>query len=113
MNMGIDPNNHRLRNNQPRPESLTTSSSATVSVLKCGAHDQQPVKSRGDNCDQVSDAGSSLLEDDSCGLPDLNLDLTVNIPFSLANGEEGRKRDESNTSTELDCSPSPTLLLFR
>jgi len=78
--------------------------------------DQQPVNSRGEN-DQVSDAGSCF-EDDSGGLVDLNLDLTISIPFtSLANVEEEQKHiDVSNiTSTELDFSPpSPApLLLFR
>jgi len=94
INMGIDPNNHRLSRSLPRPQAPTiTSSCATLSdELKCGAHDddQQPVNSRGEN-DQVSDAGSCF-EDDSGGLVDLNLDLTISIPFtSLANVEEEQK----------------------
>lgn len=87
--MGIDPNNHRLSHNLPRPlhMSNTSSDATTLTGLKlsCGtaAQEQQLAKSRADiNCDQVSDAGSCL-EDDSCGLPDLNLDLTIgNIPFT-------------------------------
>ncbi|KAF5442317.1 hypothetical protein F2P56_034987 [Juglans regia] len=90
INMGIDPNNHHLNRNLPRPPHMNKTSSdvTTLSGLKLSsgtAHEQQPVKSRGDiNCDQVSDAGSCLeAEYNSCGLPDLNLDLTIgNIPFT-------------------------------
>jgi hypothetical protein len=93
--MGIDPNNHRLSRSLPRPQAPTiTSSCATLSdELKCGAHDddqQAAVKYRGKN-DQVSHAGSCFEDDSSC-LVDLNLDLTISIPFtSLANVEEEQK----------------------
>jgi len=95
INMGIDPNNHRLSRSLPRPQAPTiTSSCATLSdELKCGAHDddqQAAVKYRGKN-DQVSHAGSCFEDDSSC-LVDLNLDLTISIPFtSLANVEEEQK----------------------
>ncbi|KAG2700772.1 hypothetical protein I3843_06G012000 [Carya illinoinensis] len=96
INMGIDPNNHRLSHKLPRPPHMTKTSSdaTTLSGLKLSsgtiAQEQQPVKSRGDiNCDQVSDAGSCLEEYNSCGLPDLNLDLTIgNIPFTQSNRVE-------------------------
>lgn len=138
INMGIDPNNHRLSQNLPRPQNLiSTSSDAKLYDLKScvtAAH-QQPVldtKSRGFDInnnyirDQVSDtAGSCLLEDDSCGLPDLNLDLTTSIPFSPLvhdhdhHVKEGQKHNdhESNASDpEVDLhfmSPPRTLLLFQ
>jgi myb proto-oncogene protein len=95
INMGIDPSNHSLSRSLPRPHAPNiTSSCATLSdELKCGAHDddqQAAVKYRGEN-DQVADAGSCF-EDDSSGLVDLNLDLTISIPFtSLANVEEEQK----------------------
>lgn len=119
INMGIDPNNHRLSNNRPRLDQPPnfTSSCATLSdhQLKCPPHHHP--KSRGEN-DQVSDAGSCFEEDSSGMAADLNLDLKISIPFtSLANAEEEQKHNIAcNSSTELDFSattPSPALLLFR
>ncbi|XP_042487068.1 transcription repressor MYB4-like [Macadamia integrifolia] len=113
-NMGIDPNNHRLNQRVPRPQtqlvsggSDTSSGSKTHIFQPC-----KPVKSQGDN-DQVSDAGSCL-EDDTCNLPDLNLDLTIRIPSpSLAVMEESQQFPDSNIAGEPECAPSSTLLLFR
>ncbi|KAF5451004.1 hypothetical protein F2P56_031309 [Juglans regia] len=129
INMGIDPNNHRLSQNLPRPQNpISTSSDAKLSGLKSCVAEPPVTKSRGFDInnniyDQVSDAGSCLLEDDnSCSLPDLNLDLTTSIPFTpvLVNHdvEERQKHNhESNASepdqVDLHVSPSPTLLLFR
>ena len=120
INMGIDPNNHRLSNSRPRLQPPNVSSScATLSdqtKFPPRDHDQQPPKSRGEN-DQVSDAGSCFEEDSSVMAVDLNLDLTISIPFtSLANAEEEQKHIACNSSTELDFSttaPTPALLLFR
>ncbi|KAK7845386.1 transcription repressor myb4 [Quercus suber] len=114
MNMGIDPNNHRLSHiNVARPQTSNASAGAMSSGLKTHANHQSE-KSQVENCDQVSDAGSCL-EDDSCGLPDLNLDLMITMPSlnSLANVEEEQKLVESNTSSELEFTHSPTLVLFR
>ncbi|KAM4097312.1 hypothetical protein ACJW30_08G172500 [Castanea mollissima] len=137
MNMGIDPNNHRLSHinvsrpqtsnasadatsihrlghiNVSRPQTSNASADAKSSGLKTQANHQSE-KSQVENCDQVSDAGSCL-EDDSCGLPDLNLDLMITMPSlnSLANVEEEQKLVESNTSSELEFTHSPTLVLFR
>jgi len=125
INKGIDPNNHRLSRNLPRPQGRAphTSSTATLSddhQIKSRAHDdhdQQPVKSRGENDQVLSDAGSCFEDDDhSSGLADLNLDLSISIPFtSLSNAEEDQKRNVSKTSSDqvLDFTPSPALLLFR
>ncbi|XP_030950005.1 myb-related protein 308-like [Quercus lobata] len=114
MNMGIDPNNHRLNHiNVSRPQTSNASAGAMSSGLKTHANNQSE-KSQVENCDQVSDAGSCL-EDDSCGLPDLNLDLMITMPSlnSLADVEEEQKLVESNTSSELEFTHSPTLVLFR
>lgn len=114
MNMGIDPNNHRLSHiNVSRPQTSNASADAMSFGLKTHANHQSE-KSQVENCDQVSDAGSCL-EDDSCGLPDLNLDLMITMPSlnSLANVEEEQKLVESNTSSELEFTHSPTLVLFR
>uniref|UniRef100_A0A5B7A4R1 Uncharacterized protein n=1 Tax=Davidia involucrata TaxID=16924 RepID=A0A5B7A4R1_DAVIN len=112
INMGIDPNNHRLSHNFRRPKNGSDASgSATSSASK--SHSRQPVKTRGDN-DQVSDAGSCL-EDEPRGLPDLNLNLTITInpSPSIAIVEEEAKQNDSTISKELECAPSPTLPLFR
>ncbi|CAL5350304.1 hypothetical protein CsSME_00037496 [Camellia sinensis var. sinensis] len=115
MNMGIDPNNHRLNQSLTRSQNLGTSGSATSSASKDRA--SQPMKTKGDHNDQVSDAGSCL-EDATCVLPDLNLDLKITIPSpSIAIiEEEGKLNDESTISRGLECAlirTSPTLLLFR
>ncbi|XP_021661720.2 myb-related protein 308 isoform X2 [Hevea brasiliensis] len=91
MNMGIDPNNHRLNQNLPRLQNPQDSSSATSSA--------------------------SCLEDGPSALPDLNLDLTMSIPSSTSakiSPEEKQKITESNLSKEPEvAAASPTLLLFQ
>ncbi|KAF8399020.1 hypothetical protein HHK36_014886 [Tetracentron sinense] len=114
IDMGIDPNNHRLNRDLPRPKNQLVSGSSTSSLSKEQACQpcRRPVKSHGDN-DQVSD-GASSLEDDTCGLPDLNLDLTISLPSSssLALVEERQKYTESKIERELEKAPSSTVLLF-
>ncbi|XP_042507318.1 MYB-like transcription factor 4 [Macadamia integrifolia] len=113
ISMGIDPNNHRLNQKLPRTQNFsgsdTSSGSKTQACQPC-----KPRKSQGDN-DQVSDAGSCL-EDGTCTLPDLNLDLRMNIPSpsrSVPVVEERPKCMDSNITKELESSSSPTLVLFR
>ncbi|CAK9154779.1 unnamed protein product [Ilex paraguariensis] len=85
INMGINPNHHRLNHSLPHLQSLGASTSTTSSASK--SHECQPVKCHVDN-NQVSDA-VSVLEDDPRGLPDLNLSLTLDVPsHSIANAEE-------------------------
>ncbi|XP_059655412.1 MYB-like transcription factor 4 [Cornus florida] len=109
--MGIDPNNHKLRNNRPRPQNHGASGSTTAILSSPESHACQPEKSQGDN-GQVSDAGS-YSEENPNGLPDLNLDLTITIVSpSNSTVEEERKENQSAISTELGCASSPTLLLF-
>lgn len=113
INMGIDPNNHRLSQNLPRPQTQKVSGSLTSSGTKNQACQPcQPVKTQQDN-DQISDAGSCL-EDDTCTLPDLNLDLTISIPSPSLTVVENRQQPvDSDLPMELESAPSPTLLLFR
>lgn len=85
MNMGIDPKNHRPTNAAilPRPHNHPPQMLKT----RAGTFNDEPVEiesksPRGDdqnNCEQVSDGRSCLEDDSSCGLPDLNLDLTVHL----------------------------------
>ncbi|GFS32740.1 myb domain protein 4 [Actinidia rufa] len=109
INMGIDPNNHRLnqslsRSQNPCASNSTTSSSNSKDVLS------KPTK-RCDN-DQVSDAGSCL-EDAIRVLPDLNLDLKITNSSSIANiVEDEKKQNESTISREFERAPHPTLVLF-
>ncbi|KAB5544820.1 hypothetical protein DKX38_012932 [Salix brachista] len=106
--MGIDPNNHRLRQNLLRPHNAQNPASASSSSgLKTQAI-QQPTKSHVDK-EQVSDA-VSCLEDDPCALPDLNLDLTVSFHSPSTPDVEGNPKD---SRPQLDTAPSPTLLLFQ
>ncbi|KAL5553389.1 hypothetical protein UlMin_040790 [Ulmus minor] len=87
VNMGIDPNNHRLNNSFPRPQiSQTVATTNMLPSVEKSPNSGQRLKSP--NCDdischddQVSDAGSCLEDESNSGLlPDLNLDLTMNIP---------------------------------
>ncbi|RWR93891.1 transcription repressor MYB4-like protein [Cinnamomum micranthum f. kanehirae] len=104
INMGIDPNNHRLNHTLPPRQrqhgSNSTSSSGSKSQV-CEPCDQQ-MKSQGDN-DQVSDA-ASCLNDESCSLPDLNLDLTKTTSSPLTTAPEMKQHEPKAT---------PTLLLFQ
>ncbi|KAF8407679.1 hypothetical protein HHK36_006814 [Tetracentron sinense] len=73
----------------------------------------EPVKSHDDNDNQVSER-SSFLEDDTSGLPDLNIDVTITMPpSSLDLVDESEQHTESKITRELKSSPSPTFLFFR
>ncbi|XVE74720.1 hypothetical protein DITRI_Ditri12bG0040200 [Diplodiscus trichospermus] len=85
INMGMDPNNHRLisHNLIPRPGNPHNSNScesatSTSSKVPAATNINPPVKSRCEN-DEVSDAASCLEDEPSQMIPDLNLDLTVSI----------------------------------
>lgn len=105
--MGVDPNNHRLRqnllrpHNPPNPASTASSSGLQIQAI------QKPTKPHVDK-EQVSDA-LSCVEDDPCALPDLNLDLTASFHYPSIPHVEGNPKD----SRPLDIAPSPTLLLFQ
>lgn len=113
MKMGIDPNNHRLGQNLPRPQKdRHVSDGATSSDSKNEM--RQLVNLKGDNDDHVSEAGSCL-EDGPCGVPDLNLDLTIttnSCPLSNIVQKEPNDHTKSKILRELECAPSPTLILF-
>ncbi|XP_068643087.1 MYB-like transcription factor 4 [Aristolochia californica] len=101
--MGIDPNNHRLnRNLPPWQQQQASYDRATISDSKgqvCEPCDE--AKAPSDDRHQLSDAASSF-NDEERNIPDLNLDLSVSIPFlSLS---PARDLQESTTL--------PTLLQF-
>ncbi|KAJ7943025.1 MYB transcription factor [Quillaja saponaria] len=114
MKMGIDPNNHRLSRKLPH----TCNSSTTSSGLRKNVNDDHPmINSGGDiNCDQViSDSASCLENENSRGLPDLNLDFSSSIAsapiFNVP--DELEKQNQNDPKKELySVSASPTLLLF-
>ncbi|XP_012072198.1 transcription repressor MYB4 isoform X2 [Jatropha curcas] len=131
INMGIDPNNHRLNQNLPRPinhkSNLQDSASATSSGLN-KSKTKLPLSTSNNNNDneQASDA-ASCLEDigrtSGLILPDLNLELTISIPSSSSSSAannivEDNKHKIINTSQESKLSKkrevaSPTLVLFQ
>ncbi|KAK8627574.1 hypothetical protein V6N13_135183 [Hibiscus sabdariffa] len=86
VNMGVDPNNHRLMtlNLLPRPQIPRNSDTGAAEILSgpkvqvIGDDNIHPPANfrRRDN-DRVSDAESCL--DESNQLPDLNLDLTISV----------------------------------
>ncbi|KAJ6771892.1 hypothetical protein OIU74_018187 [Salix koriyanagi] len=110
INMGIDPNNHRLNQNLLRSRNPPKPAIATPSGLKVQAI-QPPAKPLVDS-EQTSDAGSRL-DDDQRALPDLNLDLTMSIPSSSIAHVEGNhpKDNESNFLRSQQIAPSSSLLL--
>ncbi|XP_030496270.2 transcription factor MYB8 [Cannabis sativa] len=110
INMGIDPNNHRLKtttnttspllsfplncaNNNNMRTTTTTSSAALPNISP--KNERVPAKPHGEDHYDISDTGSCLLEDNNqdyfstCSvyhhqrlLPDLNLDLTLNMGYT-------------------------------
>ncbi|KAE8705470.1 Transcription repressor MYB4 [Hibiscus syriacus] len=93
VNMGVDPNNHRLmtRNLLPRPQIPH----GATGILSGDANIHPPAKFQLEN-DQVSDAGSCL--DNANRLPDLNLDLTISV--SAANVDK-LDHDEGKTGNSI------------
>ncbi|GLU04650.1 hypothetical protein SLE2022_217880 [Rubroshorea leprosula] len=121
INMGIDPNNHRLTTHAFAPPknphgSISTSATSSAPKINPPNNNHPLVKSHSRDNYHVSDAGNCLPHEPS--LPDLNLDLTINIPPPLvANVEdEGKQKDTSNDACRehefTQSSPVP-LLLFR
>ncbi|GAV84590.1 Myb_DNA-binding domain-containing protein [Cephalotus follicularis] len=112
INLGIDPNNHRLSHMSAlsRPQNSRNSASGTSSGVERHSN-PQPVKDHRDN-DQASDA-ASCLEDEPNGVPDLNLDLKISIPCASLDNVEEQKKIDSNLSREQELALSPTLFLFR
>lgn len=104
INMGIDPNNHRLVTLRPKSPHISTSTSVTSSATKIlPKHNHHPsVKSRICNDYLVFDESRSSLEHEPV-LPDLNLDLTIKVSTPMV--EEGKKQEF--------IFPSSTLHLFR
>ncbi|KAK6922229.1 SANT/Myb domain, partial [Dillenia turbinata] len=126
MNMGIDPNNHRLSQGILRPqntENNTSSGATSFSGAKVKKpYICKPVKSTHDDVDQVSDAGSCLEDDPSPSLPDLNLHLTITTIqannshlHKICLKDEDTKQNEfiTDTSRDNECPAPPTLFLFR
>uniref|UniRef100_A0A2P2JW57 Myb-related protein 308 n=1 Tax=Rhizophora mucronata TaxID=61149 RepID=A0A2P2JW57_RHIMU len=98
LNMGIDPNNHRLSHHLPRPQSSENPSSG----LKNKTEEEVPLaKPSIDNNEHESDV-ASCLEDGPSGLPDLNLDLSIAAPCaSIALVEEKQKDNHESPSAAL------------
>lgn len=110
ISMGIDPNNHRLNQVLSHPKNLNYCSSTTSSASKELKLNTMIKKSCTN--DHISDAGSCL-EDNSEGMPDLNIDLTRTSPSIVVNIEEVEKQNESTFSKKvIKSDPPPTLLLF-
>nr|AKR80571.1 R2R3 MYB transcription factor [Vaccinium uliginosum] len=118
MNMGIDPNNHRLNQNLP-PRSQNPRPSPTATASSASKHDvSQPLKTKLAENDQVSDAASCLDDDSTPCLPDLNLDLKITLNYSSSISinfveEEKKEIDQSTLSRDVESNLCPTLPLFR
>nr|QLF96268.1 R2R3-myeloblastosis protein [Morus alba] len=84
INMGIDPNNHRLNQTFSRPNhDLQNSQTVGSAIVSSPTIKISPSKPHGGNGGhEVSDGGSCLEDDENSSslLPDLNLDLTMSSP---------------------------------
>ncbi|KAI3433175.1 uncharacterized protein J3R85_007058 [Psidium guajava] len=111
--MGIDPNNHRLNQKLPRSQNPNTSGSTSSTSLKTNATPtDKSSKSACDHQEVFNTENDS--EDIPCGLPNLNLDLTISIPSSLLTKVEEEERNPyaSKVARGVESAESPTLLLF-
>ncbi|GAV75832.1 Myb_DNA-binding domain-containing protein [Cephalotus follicularis] len=106
INMGIDPNNHKLNQIPPRPQPQCDS------VVPSGSTDA--CKPKSDNSDRVSDSTSCLDDETTTGSSNVNLDLTMAFPSpSPTLVEENPQSTESMMVTSGQERESvPTLLLF-
>ncbi|KAF6138924.1 hypothetical protein GIB67_025653 [Kingdonia uniflora] len=118
--MGIDPNNHRLGNcisrHLQKQVSHATTTSSTSKTKPCLTY--EPAKPHGIVNVQVSDTKSFVEDGDTSTVPDLNLDLTMNIPYHCDTriDEENKQQNVNSNiaSTELlNELPTPALVLFR
>ncbi|KAI4313806.1 hypothetical protein L6164_026756 [Bauhinia variegata] len=118
INMGIDPNNHRIScKNPPLQNAANTLHSSASSGSKENAKKNEPTKPNHDgekSCDLVSDAASGL-EDESHSLPDLNLDLNISMPspFPCVPKDNQKPILESEARSDPHFFSSPTLVLFQ
>ncbi|XXG74224.1 hypothetical protein AAC387_Pa07g3001 [Persea americana] len=114
INMGVDPNNHRMSRILPSHQQKNGTSSATSSGSKSQVCQPcQLPKSNGEN-DQMSDA-ASCLDDDKCTLPDLNLDLTIAVsapPLETAS-ERPQSQESKLVPSGIEDANYPALVLFR
>lgn len=137
INMGIDPNNHRLNQTVPRPvvhqvpaadhQHAPAANATLMSPAKSLNIINKPKKyysSNGDNNDMVSDTTSCLDQDEtSSGARNINLDLTIAVLTSPAGHTttgskneqphcEGAKSRSQEESSSDEQSSLPTLPLF-
>lgn len=128
MNMGIDPNNHKLSQTLalPREKNITSttddtfSRSSTVNVDACVG--KTPLKSSAEIGQKVSADDASCLEDETSGdlshaAGQLNLDLTISFPSSQSSTflkEHRVQIDQPVNCRDVDLGGSAaTLLLFQ
>lgn len=113
INMGIDPNNHRVNQSFPAPLNRCASAATMSSGSMTGACDNKSLKPSADN-DPLSDSASGLEDEISASL-DLNLDLTIAIPASSLTDVIDKKRQDTKSifSREVEGDANPTLILFR
>lgn len=112
INMGIDPNNHRLNQTLSRPnnDNSQTFGSSIVSppATKTPATDETAKPHSGDCNQEVSDGGSCLVDEESSmpPLPDLNLDLTMTVPnLPEINGSSATKLEEQKVHNHHQKNP--------
>ena len=113
INMGIDPNNHRVNQSFAAPLNRCASAATMSSGSMTGACDNKSLKPSADN-DPLSDSASGLEDEISASL-DLNLDLTIAIPASSLTDVIDKKRQDTKSifSREVEGDANPTLILFR
>ncbi|KAF7816444.1 transcription repressor MYB6-like [Senna tora] len=111
MNMGIDPNNHKLHHSFPS----ATQSLSAESINKHGHNINKAAANY--NYDRVSDCTQSCIEEEtptaasSCS--HLNLDLTIAFPPSPSLIPPNCSHLSAGTNDVVITESAPTLILFR
>uniref|UniRef100_A0A6N2LH77 MYB transcription factor n=1 Tax=Salix viminalis TaxID=40686 RepID=A0A6N2LH77_SALVM len=133
INMGIDPNNHRLNQILPRPRAEHAAPVMATSTTTGSKNNVAPTKpkkiSNSDSTDRVSDT-ETCLEDENeesmvtqqaatSGSSSIHIDLNIAAPASpgqrttFENKQENCKWGKTSDTVVTDPSSLPTLLLFR
>nr|URY18856.1 MYB protein [Zanthoxylum bungeanum] len=118
INIGTDPNNHKVNQIIPRPDDESHHPDTVVTSMKNIIADGSKNKLLCGDIDKGSDAGSCLAvaDETSAGSSNLNLDLTIAVPSSslILNDDEEKPQNVLSmiAARELERDEIPTTLLL-
>nr|URY18848.1 MYB protein [Zanthoxylum bungeanum] len=118
INIGIDPNNHKVNQIIPRPDDESHHPDIVVTSMNNIIADGSKNKLLCGDIDKGSDAGSCLAvaDETSTGSSNLNLDLTIAVPSSSLILDDDEEKPQNGLSmiaaSELERDEIPTTLLL-